>query len=526
MGELTRTQGRETLRAAGVLPYGAWHRIGSWADIALAAALSASLVLGFVGLGVASMGVAEAGVVGDGLNARISFVSPTGYGWTDGVRAGDLVISLRASDERGGWAMTIQGDRGTLTSSAELHDQSLRATMPIALLGVLASALAFVLRARWPTGAWAAAAVGVALSSTSLAVQGDPLLSTTGLAAATVLPAAGLLGPRIRSVVGIGAAAVLLVFLMTWAASRAFVIGDPTSIEQVRSTIAFILIWGVVLTAAIEVHRVGRVGMPRRTSTFDLAGVATLVGAGIVVAWFVHVPMEVLIVAGLVISLAYPRSRRAILRAADSIVLGDVRRQAAIEASEGERARLAADLHDVPIQELSAVIARLELVPEALEERAALRRIAAQLRAVTTELRPPVLDDLGLPLAIEALADQYARDGTAIRVEVDDRTSPEHPRNPDVELAIYRVTEEAVRNAMTHAGARQVDVRGVIGADSVEIEVRDDGGGLDGHALERARKAGHAGLLAMRQRAEAIGARLSLRSEIGVGVSVIVAWHR
>jgi signal transduction histidine kinase len=103
---------------------------------------------------------------------------------------------------------------------------------------------------------------------------------------------------------------------------------------------------------------------------------------------------------------------------------------------------------------------------------------------------------------------------------------PEGKRMHDVELAIYRVTEEAVRNAVTHAAAQRIDVRGMIAADSMEIEVRDDGRGLDRHALERARKAGHAGLIAMRQRAEAIGARLSLRSEIGAGVSVIVAWHR
>jgi len=172
------------------------------------------------------------------------------------------------------------------------------------------------------------------------------------------------------------------------------------------------------------------------------------------------------------------------------------------------------------------VIARLELLPEAAQEREALRRIAAELRAMTSDLRPPVLDDLGLPMAIESLADQYARDGTALRVEVDDLTLPNRARDPMVELAIYRVTEEAVRNAMTHADAQRVDVTGMIADDRVEIEVRDDGRGLDSGALERARRAGHAGLIAMRHRAEAIGARLSLRSELGAGVSISLAWQR
>ena len=526
MGELTRTQGRETLRAEGGFPYGAWHRTFSWPDIALAAAVSVSFVTGLVGLSTALVGLADAGIVADRAGTRTVFVSPAGFAWSDGIRVGDLVLAIRASDEPGGWEMTVQNAVGTLTSSAAPRDRALQATAPIALAGLLISGAAFALRPRWPRGAWAGASVGIALSSTSLSIQGDPMWSTAGLGAALVVPAAALISPRFRSVIGFAVAAVLSAFLVVWAISRTFAIGDPTLLEQQRSTIAFVLILGVILTAAIELRRTGTVGSRRKASTLELFGTAAFVGAMIVMALFLYVDVVILALIALVAFVVYPRSRRAILRAADALILGDVRRQAAIEASEGERARLAADLHDVPIQELSAVIARLELVPDAVEERAALRRIASQLRAVTTELRPPVLDDLGLPLAIEALADQYARDGTSIRVDVDDRTTPEGARDPDVELAIYRVTEEAVRNAMTHADARRVDVLGVIGADSMEIEVRDDGRGLDGRALERARKAGHAGLIAMRQRAESIGARLSLRSEIGVGVSVIVAWQR
>ncbi|HEV8698860.1 MAG TPA: histidine kinase [Candidatus Limnocylindrales bacterium] len=525
MGELSRTQGEGTLRTPWGFPYGAWRQLPG-ADIALAAAVSASFVMGLVGVGAAVAGSADGGFVTDGVGTRLSVVRPTGFVWSDGVRAGDLVLSLRASDEPGGWEMTVQTGLGTVTTSAAPRDESLRATTPVAIAGLLISGAGFALRSRWPRSAWAAASIGLALSSTSLAVQGDAMWSTVGLGAALALPAAALIGARLRSVVGLALAAVLSTFLVVWAISRTFAIGDPTSLEELRSTVAFVLVLGVILTAAIEIRRTGTVARRRATSTFELAGAAAFLGVLIVIALFVHVDVAILAVIALVAFLAYPRTRRAILRAADSLVLGDVRRQAAMEASEGERARLAADLHDVPIQELSAVIARLELVPDAVEERAALRRIAAQLRAVTTELRPPVLDDLGLPMAIESLADQYARDGTAIRVDVDDRTSPEQARDPDVELAIYRVTEEAVRNAMTHADARRVDVLGVIGPDVMEIEVRDDGRGLDGRALEVARKAGHAGLIAMRQRADAIGARLSLRSEIGVGVSVIVAWHR
>jgi signal transduction histidine kinase len=346
------------------------------------------------------------------------------------------------------------------------------------------------------------------------------------LGASLAVPAAALLGSRVRASFVLVAGGAVVIFLSAWAVSRALAIGDPSRLEESRSTIAFWLTVGLVVSAALDVRRIELGSVLRRPSTLDLAGTAMFVGFLVVLGTFAYVPPVILIALSLVALLAYPRSRRAILGFVDAVVLGGVRREAAFKASEGERARLAADLHDVPIQELSAVITRLELLPDAVEERAALRRIATQLRAVTTELRPPVLDDLGLPLAIEALADQYTSGGTAIHVDVADRTMPAGARVPDVELAIYRVTEEAVRNAVTHAAARRIDVRGVIATDSMEIEVRDDGCGLDGHALEHARKAGHAGLIAMRQRAEAIGARLSLRSEIGAGVSVIVAWHR
>jgi signal transduction histidine kinase len=526
MGELTRTQGRASLRADGVFPYGARLRRVPWTDVALAGAMSASILLGLVSLGAAAMGTVDTGVMPDERGSIVLFVSPTAFAWRDGVRAGDRIVAIRAADERGGWALTVQNSGGSLTTAAGQHDQALRATTPVVILGILLSVAAFVLRSRWRQAAWAAASIGIALSTTALSVQGNPLHSTVGLGSALVVPASALLASRRRSPLGAAVTVGLLAFVVTWAISRTWVVGDPLSLEQVRSTAAFWLIVAGVLLAAIEVRRSSVDGVRRTTSALDLAGVAAFVGLLIVLGTYLYVPPVVLLVVALAAFLAYPRSRRAVLRAADSLVLGDVRRQAAIEASEGERARLAADLHDVPIQELSAVIARLELVPDAIEERAALRRVASQLRAVTTELRPPVLDDLGLPLAIEALAEQYARDGAAIRVDVDDRTLPEAARVPDVELAIYRVTEEAVRNAVTHAAARRIDVLGVIAADSMEIEVRDDGCGLDGHALERARNAGHAGLIAMRQRAEAIGARLSLRSEIGAGVSVIVAWRR
>jgi signal transduction histidine kinase len=523
MGGLVRTQGDGTLRTPWGFPYGAWRQLPG-ADTALNAAVSVSFVLALLGIGVALMGYVDPRVDTNG--SEVTSVSPLGSAHGDGIRQGDKVVEITGSQADGDWTMTVQRDGALLTTSTALLDEILRHTAPLALAALVVATIALVLRTRSPSGAWAMASIAGLLASVPLWVQNDPRFATLALAVATVVPAAGVLVRRPRSAISVVATFALGGFLVIWAVSQLLATYDYRWLEQQRSTLSFYSTCALVLLAAFDLRRSGASTWRGRITSLDIAVAGGLIGAFLVLDLFVGVDWMILAAIGLVVFVAYPRTRRAILQAADALVLGDVRRAAAIKASEGERARLAADLHDVPIQELSAVISRLELVEEAAAERDALRRVASQLRAVTTELRPPILDDLGLPLAIEALADQYAREGTAIRVDVADRTRPQEVRDPDVELAIYRVTEEAVRNAMAHADARRVDVTGTIAADAMEIEVRDDGRGLDRGALERARKAGHAGMLAMRQRAEAIGARLSLRSELGAGVSVLIAWNR
>jgi signal transduction histidine kinase len=497
-----------------------------WADVVLDGALAVSLVLSLVGVAASELAFADPGVIFDNVGAPVQFVSPTGFAWNDHVRPGEAVLGIADPEEPSDWWMTVQTPTGPVTTASAIHDHALRASLPVGIAGVVVSGLGFLLRSVWRRAAWATAAAGAMLGTTPLMLQGDPQVSTLALGVALVIPATGLLDSGIpRRIFGVGIAA-LVGFVALWTLERALAIGDPTGLETVRATVATALASVLGVVALLELRAVGRVRLRSRQAGADLAALATLVGVLAILALYIHVPDVILILAASLVAVAYPRSRHALLRAVDAAFLGGVRRQAAIEASEGERARLAADLHDVPIQELSAVIARLELLPEAAEERETLRRIAADLRALTSDLRPPVLDDLGLPMAIESLADQFARDGTALRVDVDDRTLPDAARDPMVELAIYRVTEEAVRNAMNHADAQRVDVTGVIADDRVEIQVRDDGRGLDARALEGARRAGHAGLIAMRHRAEAIGARLSLRSELGAGVSISLAWQR
>lgn len=129
-----RTQGEGTLRTWWGFPYGAWRR-RPWADIAINAAVSASFVMASVSLGAALVGDTFGYFVADGVGSRISFVSPTGFVWSDGVRAGDLILTLGESGDPGGWVMTVQSSSGeVLRSAQEPFDRSLRGTTPIALL--------------------------------------------------------------------------------------------------------------------------------------------------------------------------------------------------------------------------------------------------------------------------------------------------------------------------------------------------------------------------------------------------------
>lgn len=95
----------------------------------------------------------------------------------------------------------------------------------------------------------------------------------------------------------------------------------------------------------------------------------------------------------------------------------------------------------------------------------------------------------------------------------------------DVELALYRVVQEAVSNAVRHAGAHSVVIDGRISAEAVALSVADDGRGLPAGAVERALREGRMGLESMRQRAAAIGARLQLEGSPGHGMVVRVEWR-
>lgn len=193
---------------------------------------------------------------------------------------------------------------------------------------------------------------------------------------------------------------------------------------------------------------------------------------------------------------------------------------------EAERRRLARELHDQIGQGLTALLLQLKTIlvqapdqlrDDLLEAQEIARDNLEEVRRIARRLRPTVLDDLGLPYALHALADTAEEHGELTVVR---RIATEVPQlAPDVDLALYRIAQEALTNALRHANAEQVEVVLELEADRrVRMGIHDDGRGM----LYAADVEG-GGVRGMRERALAVGANLSIRTRPGGGTSVSVS---
>jgi signal transduction histidine kinase len=193
----------------------------------------------------------------------------------------------------------------------------------------------------------------------------------------------------------------------------------------------------------------------------------------------------------------------------------------AVAAAEQERARLAADLHDDALQELTGLVRRLDAAGDA-ESAEMARGVAERLRGITSDLRLPLLDDLGAGPALEWLVARIRpMAGGEVRLE---RSDPSRPPSA-VELAVFRVAQEALANAVKH-GRAPITVRyHVDEAGRVSLTVDDAGPGIDARAAETALASGHLGMANMQQRAEQIGALLNVRAWPTGGTHVGLEWR-
>ena len=198
-----------------------------------------------------------------------------------------------------------------------------------------------------------------------------------------------------------------------------------------------------------------------------------------------------------------------------------LQRDLIVAATEAERARLAADIHDEALQELTLLVRRLETAGDT--EGAELgRTVADRLRAICGDLRLPILDDLGVGPALDWLVLRIERlAGGEVRLERTDGTRPP----PEVELAIFRVAQEALANAVKH-GRPPIVVRYRATDSGVSLSIDDAGPGIAPDAGAAAEQGGHFGLLNMQQRAEQIGAILDIRRWPSGGTHVALEWRQ
>ena len=203
------------------------------------------------------------------------------------------------------------------------------------------------------------------------------------------------------------------------------------------------------------------------------------------------------------------------------VTRAQLQRDLIVAATEAERARLAADIHDEALQELTLLVRRLETAGDT--EGAELgRTVADRLRAICGDLRLPILDDLGVGPALDWLVLRIERlAGGEVRLERTDGTRPP----PDVELAIFRVAQEALANAVKH-GSPPIVVRYRATDSGVSLSIDDAGPGIAANAGTAAEQGGHFGLLNMQQRAEAIGAILDIRRWPTGGTHVALEWRQ
>jgi len=203
-----------------------------------------------------------------------------------------------------------------------------------------------------------------------------------------------------------------------------------------------------------------------------------------------------------------------------------------VEAQEAERARLAQEVHDGPAQALANAIFQVEYIERVLDRepgmarhelrflRELLRRELGDVRGFITQLRPPVLAEMGLDGAMRD-AIEHMRALTGLTIVADIRMPLEQLGETE-QTVVLRVVQEALQNVRKHASASQVIVSGRAEAGEWVLEVRDDGRGFEAASVA-ARGRRNFGLQFMRERAELIGARLDVRSGPDGGTVVRLA---
>jgi len=185
----------------------------------------------------------------------------------------------------------------------------------------------------------------------------------------------------------------------------------------------------------------------------------------------------------------------------------------ALDAESAERRRMAAELHDGPVQDVAGLALSLGAAPETREAAAVLRGAVSSLRTSMSAIRPAAPTRDGLGPALDDASARARAAGLETVVHVPDRVDA----SPTALLAVVRFVREAVWNAVKHAGATRVEVSVTSSVAGVRVVVSDDGAGFDPAVVVDGGRSGHLGTTLLREVAEDTGGSLVLRTAPGSG---------
>lgn len=207
-----------------------------------------------------------------------------------------------------------------------------------------------------------------------------------------------------------------------------------------------------------------------------------------------------------------------------------------VSAQEEERKRVARELHDETSQTLSGLTCSLQVLVEIAESSADLNeafiaqvkkaqsiavQVGNEISRLMYELRPTLLDTLGLVPAIRQYAEDMLRPiGINVTLQCKGKT---RPVPPEVEVGLFRIAQSSIGNIIKHANARNVIITLEYGMDHVSLYIRDDGKGFDVYKMEKVTPRGKGtGVFGMKERVELLGGRYSVKSMLGQGTTVSI----
>ena len=201
-------------------------------------------------------------------------------------------------------------------------------------------------------------------------------------------------------------------------------------------------------------------------------------------------------------------------------------------AREDEQRRISRELHDESSQSMASILTYLRVLHDRLdtdEQREMLfeiRELTAAtlggLRQLAVDLHPPLLEDLGLVVAIEKYLDPIKKMNPHMEIKLETMGNfNDLPKQ--VALMCYRTLQESVANILKHAQAKKIEIKLAVHGDRINLTVRDDGVGFDEQAARRAKLNRHLGLVSMRERTELLNGTFSLDTSVGRGTEIAIS---